>query len=137
MARAAQLGDGWLPYLYHPGRYERSVKTVSEYLEREGRNPGTFAWGLHLMTAVDTTHEAAVETAATGLRAGYLYDGDYRELAKRYCLVGTPEECIARLKEFESAGAQSILLSWLAPPDRIAEQIRVVGERVIPEIRGT
>ena len=135
MARAAKYGDGWLPYLYHPSRYARSVETVSALLTQAGRDTSRFAWGLHLMTAVGETYEQAVELAVAGLRAGYLYDGDYRELAKRYCLVGTPEDCIAKLKEFEGAGTRLILLSWLAPPERIADQIRVVGEQVIPQMR--
>ena len=80
------------------------------------------------------SREEAVATATAGLEAGYNYDGDYSELAERYCLLGTPDECVEQLKAFEEAGAQDILLSWLAPGERISEQIEVAGREVLPRL---
>ena len=87
------------------------------------------------MTALGDTRDEARATAAAGLRAGYLYEGDYERLADRYCLLGTPQECVEQLREFYAAGARDILLSWLAPADRIASQIEAVGREVIPALR--
>ncbi len=56
------------------------------------------------------------------------------ELAERYCLLGTPDECVEQLKAFEEAGAQDILLSWLAPADRISGQIEVAGREILPRL---
>lgn len=135
MRRAVKYGDGWLPYLYRPSHYARSVETVGGMLADAGRSADDFGWGLHLMTVLGDSHDEARETAAAGLRAGYLYEGDYDRLAERYCLLGTPDECAQLLIEFHEAGARDILLSWLAPAERIAEQIRLVGEEVIPKLR--
>lgn len=135
MQRAVTYGDGWLPYLYRPSHYERSVQTVGNMLAEDGREAGGFGWGLHLMTALGDTRDEARATAAAGLRAGYLYEGDYERLADRYCLLGTPQECVEQLREFSAAGARDILLSWLAPADRIAAQIEAVGREVIPRLQ--
>lgn len=132
MKRAAKYGDGWLPYLFRPSHYARSVETLGNMLVEAGRNTDGFGWGLHLMTALGETREEAVATATAGLEAGYNYDGDYSELAERYCLLGTPDECVEQLKAFEEAGARDILLSWLAPASRISEQIEVAGREILP-----
>jgi probable F420-dependent oxidoreductase len=135
MRRAARLGDGWLPYLFRPSQYARSVETLGGLLARRGRSIDGFGMGLHLMTAVASNREESVRLAAAELRAGYRYDGSYEELAERYVLLGPPEAAAARLKEFESAGAREILLSWMVPARLIEEQIAVVGRDVIPRIQ--
>ncbi len=134
MRRAVKYGDGWLPYLFRPSNYTRSYETVGNMLVEAGRDPETFGWGLHLMTALGESREEALATATAGLEAGYNYDGDYSELAERYCLLGTPDECVDQLIAFREAGAQDILLSWLAPANRISEQIEVAGREILPRL---
>lgn len=135
MKRAARLGDGWLPYLYRPSHYVRSVEAVKGLLKTYGRSDDAFGWGLHLMTAVASTREESVRLAAESLRAGYKYDGSYEELAERYVLLGPPEAAIASLLEFHRAGARDVLLSWMVPADQIAQQIQSVGRYVIPHLK--
>ena len=49
-------------------------------------------------------------------------------------IAGTPDECVEQLKAFEESGAEDVLLSWLAPADRISEQITVAGAEILPRI---
>lgn len=135
VGRAARLGDGWLPYLYRPSQYARSLDSLAGLLAKRGRSIEGFGKGLHLMTAVASTREESVRQAAAELRAGYRYDGSYEELAERYVLLGPPEAAAARLQEYEAAGAQDILLSWMVPTHLIEAQIEVVGRDVIPRIQ--
>jgi probable F420-dependent oxidoreductase len=135
LRRAARLGDGWLPYLYRPSQYARSLESLAGLLAKRGRSVETFGRGLHLMTAVASTREESVRLAAAELRAGYRYDGSYDELAERYVLLGPPDSAAARLEEYEAAGAQDILLSWMVPAHLIDEQIAVVGRDVMPRIQ--
>ena len=37
--RAAERGDGWMPYLYSPERYTQSVRVVRDEAERAGSSP--------------------------------------------------------------------------------------------------
>jgi alkanesulfonate monooxygenase SsuD/methylene tetrahydromethanopterin reductase-like flavin-dependent oxidoreductase (luciferase family) len=135
MKRAVDKGSGWIPYLYRPSTYARSVETINNMMADAGRTTEGFGWSLHLMTAIGETREEALELATDGLRAGYNYDGDYRELAERYCLIGTPDECVEQLKAFGEAGAEDILLSWLAPAERQTEQIEVTGREILPKLK--
>ena len=132
MRRAVRYGNGWLPYLFRPSHYARSYETVGNLLVDSDRNTENFGWGLHLMTAIEDTREKSVEMAAAGLRAGYRYDGDYEALAERYCLLGPADEAAQTLREFEKAGAEDILLSWIAPAERLTEQITVAGTEILP-----
>lgn len=137
MKRAARSGDGWLPYLYRPSHYARSVVAIKALLEKRGRPVEGFGFGLHLMTAIGATKEESIKLAAPALKAGYKYDGDYAELAERYVLLGPPDAAVAALHEFHKAGAEDILLSWMTPSDAIDAQIEIVGKSVIPAIRRT
>jgi len=135
MRRAVDKGSGWLPYLYRPSTYARSVETIGNLLADAGRTSDGFGWSLHLMAAIGDSREEALELATNGLRAGYNYDGDYQDLAERYCLLGTPDECVEQLKAYGDSGAEDILLSWLAPADRLTEQIEVTGREILPKLR--
>jgi len=135
MQRAARSGDGWLPYLYRPSHYARSVDAIKGLLEKRGRSLDNFGFGLHLMTAIGATKEDSIRLAAPALQAGYKYDGNYAELAERYVLLGPPDAAVSALQQFHEAGARDILLSWMTPSESIEAQIEVVGKSVIPAIR--
>ena len=137
MERATRAGDGWLPYLFTPSQYARGAGQVREMLEKQGRSDDTASgYGLHLMTALGSTHEEARSSAASGLAAAYRYSGSYEDLAERYVLLGPPEEAAERINEFREAGAGHILLSWVTPFDQIDDQIAMAGEGLLPLLRG-
>jgi 5,10-methylenetetrahydromethanopterin reductase len=51
-------------------------------------------------------------------------------LVRRFSIAGTPDECIARVKELEAAGITSVMLT---PPEAIYDQmIEAFGKHVIP-----
>jgi len=137
MERAVRAGNGWLPYLFTPSQYARGAGQVREMLEKAGRgDESDFDYGLHLMTALGSTHEEAVAAAAKGLADAYRYSGSYEDLAERYVLLGPPEEAAERVNEFREAGAGHILLSWVTPFDQIDDQISMAGEGLLPLLRG-
>ncbi len=137
MERATRAGDGWLPYLFTPSQYARGAVQVAEMLEKRGRGGDSgFGYGLHLMTALGSTHEEARAAAAQGLSEAYRYSGSYEDLAERYVLLGPPEEAAERVNEFVEAGAGHILLSWVTPFDQIDDQLAIAGEGLLPLLRG-
>jgi alkanesulfonate monooxygenase SsuD/methylene tetrahydromethanopterin reductase-like flavin-dependent oxidoreductase (luciferase family) len=106
-------------------------------LEKQGRGGESgFGYGLHLMTALGSTHEEAVAAAAQGLSEAYRYSGSYEDLAERYVLLGPPEEAAERINEFSEAGARHILMSWVTPFDQIDDQLAIAGEGLLPLLRG-
>jgi alkanesulfonate monooxygenase SsuD/methylene tetrahydromethanopterin reductase-like flavin-dependent oxidoreductase (luciferase family) len=48
-------------------------------------------------------------------------------------IAGTPEDCIAAIKEYQDAGCTHVMLE-LWGEDR-HEQIRLFGEQVLPQVR--
>ena len=54
------------------------------------------------------------------------YSGDFSEhVVDRYCVAGTPDECVARVREYIDAGARHVVFNILELGD--AERLREVA----------
>jgi alkanesulfonate monooxygenase SsuD/methylene tetrahydromethanopterin reductase-like flavin-dependent oxidoreductase (luciferase family) len=126
MRRAARVGDGWMPYLYSPERYARSVATIREEAERHGRDLTSFGWYAYVFVSMDDDPAAARTAAQTFF--GNTYRDNFAEFLDRVACVGTPEQCTERLRAFVQAGARHLIL---VPCTRQQETYR----RVLTEIR--
>jgi probable F420-dependent oxidoreductase len=102
MRRAARVGDGWMPYLYSPERYARSVATIRAEAADAGRDLDGFGWYAFVFTNVDPDGEVAREGAAAAV--GGTYDQDMRAMVDRVTAAGTPAEVTATLQRFLDAG---------------------------------
>jgi len=108
MRRAAIRGDGWMPYLYSPERYARSVETITQLAAAQGRSLRDFLWMAYVMVAVDADPDTARERAARFL--GMTYSRDFTEIVDRVTVTGTPEVVTNRLRDFVQAGARHLVL---------------------------
>jgi len=54
-------------------------------------------------------------------------------LAERFALIGTPDQCIARVRQMVEAGATNLLLTALVADK--ARLIRTLSARVLPSFR--
>ena len=113
MRRAARLGDGWMPYLYSPERYLRSVATIREEAETIGRTLEAFTWCAYVFVCMDDDGDAARTNAAQAL--GGTYRNDFSEMIDRVAAVGTAEHVAARLAAFVAAGVEHFVLCPLGP----------------------
>jgi alkanesulfonate monooxygenase SsuD/methylene tetrahydromethanopterin reductase-like flavin-dependent oxidoreductase (luciferase family) len=77
-------------------------------------------------------------------RTGYDYNSHGRagndhvdfvpdEIVERFCLIGTPEQHIAKLEQLKAAGATQF--SGYLDHDNKEETLRRYGERIIPAVR--
>ena len=134
LRRVLRLGDGWLPISSSPQAF-----TVDwERLQFLGREMGRDAHDLHrcLYTTLNVNADGA--QAERELRAFIenYYGISYEVQATRNGLcAGSPEQCIAWLKEFIVAGAQTILIRF-GSPDQIGQLMRFAKE-VLPNVRQT
>ena len=135
MRRAARLGDGWLPYFYDPPRYRDSVAQIHEFAAESGRSLDGFQWGLFPYIAIYPTEAEAAEVAARQLGGQYLYGGDFINIVRRYCLLGPPEQCAARLREYADAGARHIVFSIACPPQDRERHLAEIAGQLIPLFR--
>ncbi|MDO8532165.1 MAG: LLM class flavin-dependent oxidoreductase [Dehalococcoidia bacterium] len=133
MRRAARYADGWLPYLYSPEQYRESVTKIATYACEAGRDPEAISKGLFIFTCVaDSRAEARATVEA---RLGRVYRQDFSTIVERCCLAGTPEECVARLREYVDAGARHIILTPCCPAEDVPAQVQAFATRLAPGVR--
>ena len=135
MRRAARFGEGWVPYFFDPPRYRDSVEKIRGFAEAEGRSLGDFQWGFFPYISIYPTEQQAAEVAASQLGSQYLYGGEFMNIVRRYCLLGTPEQCAERLNEYVEAGARHIVFSITCPPEDRERHLSEISEKLIPLFR--
>ena len=135
MRRAVRYGDGWFPYFYSPDRYLDSVEKISRIAAEENRDLAGFQWAYFPYISIYPTEQEAAETAAEALGGRYLYGGDFLNIVRNYCLLGTPEMCAERLKEYVDAGARHIVFSVACPREDRVRHIETIASEIIPRFR--
>ena len=132
MRRAARFGNGWLPYMYTPEKLAQSIETIDAHASEAGREDSVKP-GLFMFFAVHEDGERGSQMAAERLSAQY--NQDFSALVGKYALAGSPDGCIARLREYIDAGARTVILSSACPADYMLENQRLLAEAVLPAFR--
>ncbi len=135
MRRAARYGDGWLPYFYSPERYRDSVAQITRLAREAERDLAGFQWAFFPYIAIYPTEQEAAVAAATALGGRYLYGGDFLNIVRNYCLLGTPERCIQRLQQYIDAGARHIVFSVACPREDRVRHIETIAGEIMPYFR--
>ena len=135
MRRAAQFGEGWVPYFYDPTRYRDSVEKVCAFADEENRSLRDFQWGFFPYITLYPTEEEAANVAAQQLGGQYLYGGEFINIVRRYCLLGTPEQCAERLQQYIDAGARHIVFSITCRAEDRERHLEDIAEKLIPLFR--
>ena len=120
--RAARHADGWLPYMVSTRRYADGLAELDRQARAAGRDPEAFHRVVVLFAHVDEDGERARTEALEHLsrRYGMRFE---RHHVERLCVVGTPEECRARLAAYEEAGAEHVSLNPAVDERGFLEQV--------------
>ena len=132
MRRAARFGSGWLPYMYTPEKLAQSIETIDGHASEVGRE-GSVKPGLFMFFAVHEDGERGLQMAAQ--RLSVQYNQDFSALVGKYALAGSPDDCIAHLREYIDAGARTVILNSACPADYMVENQRLLAEAVLPAFR--
>ena len=135
MARAAKFGDGWMPYFYDAPRYRDSVGKIKGFAAEAGRDISGFQWAHFPYIAIYPTEQQAAEVAAEQLGGRYLYGGEFLDIVRKYCLLGTVENCIEQLQEYIDAGARHIIFSISCPREDRERHLETIAKELIPHFR--
>ena len=134
MRRAAGLGDGWMPSMFSPSAYQRSVVTISE---QAGRPLTDFEWMCLVYVRVDDDEATAMNTAVSTLTDEMsLPRVDAEALLSRTAAIGTPEQVATSLQRYVDAGVNHLVLRCCADDD-FEEQISRVMTDVAPHLSAT
>jgi probable F420-dependent oxidoreductase len=126
MRRAATLGDGWMPYLYSPEQYARSVAEIRALASGVGRDLSDFEWMAFVI--VDIADHGADARARAGERVATMFKVGDSTFVDRVGAVGTPEAVAARLQEFVDAGARHLIVAGAGGGDPMGLARRFVSE---------
>lgn len=135
MARAAKFGDGWMPYFYDAPRYRDSVGKIKGFAAEADRDISGFQWAHFPYIAIYPTEQQAAEVAAEQLGGRYLYGGEFLDIVRKYCLLGTVENCIEQLQEYIDAGARHIIFSISCPWEDRERHLETIAKELIPHFR--
>lgn len=132
MRRAAMLGDGWMPYLYSPGRYAKSAEMVRSLAAGAGRDLGGFHWCVFVFLNVHSDGDQARTETAEFL--GGNYRQDFRAMVDAVATAGTAPEVRSKIQAFVEAGARHIIIAP-ASRTRATEIAERFAQEIAPAIR--
>jgi probable F420-dependent oxidoreductase len=134
MRRAARLGDGYMPYLFTPEQFAAGLEKIKAYAAAAGRQLDRFQATLYQFIYVADTYDEAFQQANSRLSTNY--NQPFDKLIDRYCAVGTPDACIARLQAYIDAGARDIILvPTTSDAADFEQQAQRLARDVLPHFR--
>ena len=132
--RAGALGDGWLPYMISARRYGEGLAAVRAHAAAASRDQGAIRAGAVLFALVGSDGERTREAARSHLAERYGMEFAPHHV-ERLCVAGTPEECVARLREYAAAGAEHVCLNPAVGDDGFLDQCRLLYSEVVEPLR--
>jgi probable F420-dependent oxidoreductase len=133
LTRAGRQGDGWMSYVVQPERYAQSVEKIRTAAAATGRALDDFAFGHLAFITVGRDWESAKRVWVEHLSKRYAQD--FEPLARKYGIIGTPEQCAEQLRRFEAAGCNYVVFNAIGAPEDEPEQIERIAADVLPRLR--
>ena len=117
--RAGQLGDGYISHMCSPEQYADNLENIRQHAKQAGRKEVPFETAAFLFSVQDDVYEQALDRAAGMLQM--IYNRPFRDAAKKYCLLGRPEDWLEQMQAFAKAGARHFVFSLLSDSDQFFE----------------
>jgi probable F420-dependent oxidoreductase len=133
LARAGRQGDGWMSYVVQPERYAQSVDKIRAAAHTAGRRLDGFAFSHLAFITLGRDWESAKAIWVQHLSRRYAQD--FEPLARKYGIIGTPEQCAEQLRQFETAGCNYVVFNVIGAPEHEREQLERIATDVLPRLR--
>jgi len=130
LARAGRQGDGWVSYVVQPERYAESLDKIRSAARAAGRDLAQFAAAHLAFVTVGRDWESAKAVWAAALTKRYAQD--FEPLARKYGIIGTPEQCAEQLERFRTAGCNYFVMSAIGDPREERAQHEAIAAEIIP-----
>jgi alkanesulfonate monooxygenase SsuD/methylene tetrahydromethanopterin reductase-like flavin-dependent oxidoreductase (luciferase family) len=129
--RTARLADGYMAAQGHPEEYRATLAAIHSYMKEYGRNPAALDTALYYNINVNEDRKAGFEESTRFLNAYYMTNFK-PEVVESWLVYGSPEQCIAKLRQYIDVGIKMITLrltSW----DQMG-QLKRCMEEVLPYV---
>ena len=127
-ALAARFATEYNVFGVGPDEAAAARARVTAACEQAGRDPATLRFSLMQLTVV-AAGEAELRERAERLAAVTGRPADAAEL-RRSAIAGTPGEVVARLREYEAAGVERVMLQNLLHRD--LDMLELIAAEVVP-----
>jgi alkanesulfonate monooxygenase SsuD/methylene tetrahydromethanopterin reductase-like flavin-dependent oxidoreductase (luciferase family) len=133
LARAGRQGDGWISYIVQPERYAQSVEKIRAAAAAAQRPLAGFEFSHLAFITVGRDWESAKAVWVAHLSKRYAQD--FEPLARKYGIIGTPEQCAEQLARFAAAGCTYLVVNVIGEPRDERDQLERIAADVIPRVR--
>jgi len=122
----AELGDGWIPVLPTPKQLAEGVSQIKSTMKNAGRDSKKLqvAYGGSGCALVAENEELVKKLAEP------LVHSMGKPLEELTCLIGTPEQCIKKIEEYQEAEVQKIVAGFYDFPS--LKGLKLFAKSVIP-----
>jgi len=134
LARAGRQGNGWVSYVVQPERYQESLKKIRAAATEGGRSLDGFVTAHLTFITVGRDYEAAEATWVRLLSKRYAQD--FAPLARKYGIIGTPDQCVDQMERFVEAGCTYFLMNAICDLRDERDQLEAIAAEIMPRFRG-
>jgi F420-dependent oxidoreductase-like protein len=124
----AEHADIWNTFFGDVDRYKHLLDVLRGHCGDVGRDPADVRRSLTFRAVLADTEAAAEE------RSREIFGGPPPERARNMSVIGTPEQCVERLKPYAEVGVGDFLLGSMAPYDW--QTVELVANEVAPAVKG-
>jgi F420-dependent oxidoreductase-like protein len=124
---AAEHGDIWNMFYGDVGDYRHKLDVLAGHCADVGRDPADVRKSLTFRAVLDEDEEEAKR------RFREIYGEAPPERLQNMMIVGTPEQCVERLRPYADLGVGDFLLGALVPYDPLT--VELVAKQVAPAVK--
>ena len=141
MVRAAKYGRGWIPACLSPQAIADRLSRMVAYLQQEGRTMNELEVAPQIFASLGRSKEEAISNLQNSelyrhlvsLKASTL-KGDSIAALEEFNLIGTPDDIVEKVRDYEKAGVTHItgICFAVRTVAEFEEQMQLFAETVIP-----
>ncbi len=128
LRRTAKYGDGWFPSFVSPAEFRQGMEKLQAHGARLGRTIDPREAGIVLLTYA-SRDRAPARAVAERVYASFKLPPE--TMATR-CAIGTPEDCVEKIRAYVEAGCSKYVLFPITTPEDLLGQIELYGREIIP-----
>ncbi len=141
--RAALYGNGWLPAGMPVEHLREKIYHFRQLLDEQDRTWEEMDVAMQLIAYVGTSHEQAVDRFRRSQMYKHLVSLGASTLKEhkgskyeRTNLIGTPDEIVEKVKQFEEAGVKHLCGTYFCADsvDELLDQMQIFAEEVTPHL---